>query len=83
MMAATGLYNSTLVRQSMNMVIFTEKEAAEYIKMSRGFLRQDRMNGARENRTPGPKFLKIGRSIRYLKDDLDSWLIQHRVNRIT
>jgi hypothetical protein len=42
----------------MNKIIFTEKETAEYIGMSRGFLRQDRMNGYRENRTPGPKFFK-------------------------
>lgn len=65
----------------MSKITLTEKEAAEYIGMSRSFLRQDRMNGIREKRTPGPKFLKIGRSIRYLKDDLDAWLNQHRVER--
>jgi predicted DNA-binding transcriptional regulator AlpA len=65
----------------MNKIIFTEKETAIYIGMSRGFLRQDRMNGYRENRTTGPRFLKIGRSIRYLKDDLDAWLMEHRINR--
>jgi len=59
----------------------TEKEAAEYIGMSPSFLRQDRMNGYRINRTPGPRFLKIGRSIRYLKEDLEAWLLQHRINR--
>ena len=62
--------------------ILTEKEAAEYIGMSRSFLRQDRMNGYRATRTPGPQFLKIGRSIRYLKEDLQAWLLQHRINRI-
>jgi predicted DNA-binding transcriptional regulator AlpA len=65
----------------MNKTTFTETEASTYIGMSRSFLRQDRMNGVRENRTPGPKFLKIGRSVRYLKEDLDIWLAQHRVNR--
>ena len=30
----------------------TEQEAARYIAMSRSFLRQGRMNGDRENRTP-------------------------------
>lgn len=58
--------------------IFKEKEAAEYIGMSRSFLRQDRMNGLRERRTAGPSFIKIGRSIRYLKEDLDAWLMKHR-----
>lgn len=58
--------------------VFKEIEAASYICMSRSFLSQDRSYGALENRTPGPKYIRIGRSIRYLKDDLDSWLDQHR-----
>jgi len=56
----------------------TEREAACYIGMSRSFLRQDRMNGHVEGRTPGPAYIRIGRAIRYLKDDLDCWLEQHR-----
>lgn len=59
----------------------TEKEAAEYIGMSRSFLRQDRMNGYRETRTRGPDYLKFGRAIRYRKEDLDAWLMEHLVNR--
>ncbi|WP_237759190.1 DNA-binding protein [Legionella erythra] len=35
-------------------------------------------HGTLANRTPGPKYIKIGRSVRYLKDDLDSWLDLHR-----
>ena len=58
--------------------VFKESEAANYICMSRSFLSQDRMNGTLKNRTPGPTYIKIGRSIRYLKDDLDSWLDYHR-----
>lgn len=57
---------------------FKENEAALYIGMSRSFLRQGRMNGDRENRTPTPPYLKIGRSVRYLKEDLDHWLEQFR-----
>jgi len=57
---------------------YKEAEAANYICMSRSFLSQDRVNGTLVNRTPGPNYIKIGRSIRYLKDDLDSWLDQHR-----
>ena len=56
----------------------TEAQAAQYVAMSRSYLRQDRMNGKREGRTPGPAFLKIGRSVRYLKEDLDKWLEQFR-----
>lgn len=62
----------------MDKRVFKEVEAANYICMSRSFLSQDRVNGALKNRTPGPKFIKIGRSIRYLKEDLDVWLDQQR-----
>ena len=56
----------------------TEKEVASYIGMSRSFLRQARMHGKRRNRTPGPPFIKIGRKILYLEDDLDAWLEENR-----
>jgi predicted DNA-binding transcriptional regulator AlpA len=59
----------TLMRRCL-----TEKEAANYIGMSIAFLRKDRSEGKIGNRTPGPKYLKIGKSIRYLKDELDRWL---------
>ncbi len=56
----------------------SEAEAANYIGMSRSFLRQARMDGKRLNRTPGPPFTNVGRKILYLKDDLDGWLEAHR-----
>jgi hypothetical protein len=56
----------------------SESEAADYIGMSRSFLRQARMDGHRQYRTPGPPYTQIGRKILYLKDDLDSWLERHR-----
>ncbi len=57
----------------------TEKQAADYIGMSRSFLRQARMNGDRDKRTPGPTYIRIGsRSIRYLIEDLDEWLERWR-----
>jgi len=62
----------------LNINAVSEKDAAAYICMSRSFLRQGRMNGDRENRTPTPPYLKIGRSVRYLKQDLDTWLEQFR-----
>jgi predicted DNA-binding transcriptional regulator AlpA len=54
--------------------VLSEKEAAEYIGMSRSFLRQDRMNGTLPNRTIGPPYIKIGRSVKYLIEDLDLFL---------
>ena len=56
----------------------TEQQAAHYLSMSRSFLRQGRMNGDRENRTPTPPYYKIGRSVRYKISDLDTWLEQFR-----
>ena len=57
-----------------NIRAFSEKEASEYIGMSRSFLRQSRMEGNRKGRKSSPRFIKIGRSVRYLKEDLDLWL---------
>jgi predicted DNA-binding transcriptional regulator AlpA len=59
---------------TQNKRALSEIETAEYIGMSRSFLRQSRMEGNRENRTPAPPFIKIGRAVRYIKDDLDNWL---------
>lgn len=56
--------------------ILTEQEISYYIGMSRSFLRQARMSGNRLNHTPAPPFIKIGRSVRYLREDLDDWLDQ-------
>ena len=53
---------------------FREREAAEYLGMSTSFLRKDRMHGKRDGYTPGPRWIRIGRSVRYLKEDLDAWL---------
>ena len=55
-------------------------EAAKYIRMSRSFLSQYRMNGDRDGRTSGPRCLRLGRSIRYRRQDLDEWLNSKHVN---
>ena len=60
---------------------YNEHEAAAYIGMSVSYLRLSRMDGDRANRTPGPNFIKIGKAVRYLKEDLDAWLEAHRVTR--
>jgi predicted DNA-binding transcriptional regulator AlpA len=63
--------------------VLTEIETSAYIGMSRSYLRQARMDGNRENRTPAPPFIKIGRSVRYLREDLDNWLDQfHRLEHL-
>ncbi len=52
----------------------TDAEAARYIGMSGSWLRQARMNGNPD----APPYIKIGRSVRYLREDLDTWLEQRR-----
>ena len=58
----------------MKSPVLFEKEAAEYIKMSVSYLRNDRCYGARGNSTPGPRYVKQGRAVRYRIEALDQWL---------
>ena len=57
----------------------SESEAAIYIGVARISLRQGRCEGRRENRMPPPPYIKLGRKILYLRDDLDRWLEMYRV----
>ena len=57
---------------------FSSREAAVYLGVSDQFLRVDRCDGYREGRTPGPEYFKIGRLVRYLREDLDAWLDLHQ-----
>ncbi len=56
--------------------VLNEEETSEYIGMSRSYLRQARMEGIRKNRKIAPPFIKIGRAVRYLREDLDQWLTE-------
>jgi hypothetical protein len=61
--------------------ILNEYDAAAYIGMSVSYLRADRWRGRVGASTPGPAYLRLGRTIRYRRDDLDSWLMERRVDR--
>ena len=52
---------------------FTTAEAARYLGISESYLRSGRMK-TRKTNAPQPPYLKIGRTVRYLKADLDKWL---------
>jgi len=52
----------------------TEKETAHYLGVSCSVLRHARMDGDRKDKFKSPPFIKLGRAVRYLKDDLDRWL---------
>ena len=56
--------------------VLTESEAAAYVGFTRAALRAWRRRGCR---TRGPAFIRFSRSVRYLKADLDGWLVRHRV----
>lgn len=66
-------------KSAIEPAVMVEQDAASYIGMSVAYLRQSRMNGNRDGRTPAPPWISIGRSIRYRRDDLDSWLTTRRV----
>lgn len=65
--------------ESAARVLLTESETAQYLSVSRPFLRKARMNGDRTGHAPGPPFLKAGRMIRYRVADLDQWIEAHLV----
>ncbi len=48
--------------------LLDEKDVAEVFRISRQTLRVWRMNGR------GPIFIRVGRCIRYRREDLDVWL---------
>jgi predicted DNA-binding transcriptional regulator AlpA len=58
----------------------TEVEAAAYICMSVAFLRMSRCRGVLSNHTPPPPYLKLGKTVRYNRADLDRWLEDRRVD---
>ena len=57
----------------------TTQQTSDYLQVSESFLRQSRVEGKREGRTPGPPFVRVGRVVRYRLSDLDAWLSEHRV----
>ena len=58
-----------------------EAEAALYLGVSISTLRKSRMDGERKNRLPPPPYLRAGRKVLYLIDDLDLWLESQRVTQ--
>jgi hypothetical protein len=61
--------------------LLRDEEAGAYISMSAAYLRADRCRGHVGGSTPGPAFLRMGRTIRYRREDLDAWLAERRVDR--
>lgn len=54
---------------------FSTAQASHYLGVSESLLRQSRMNGEREDRIDGPRWVTLGkRKIIYYLEDLDAWL---------
>jgi excisionase family DNA binding protein len=52
--------------------VFTTEQAATYCGLSRRTFEGHRLTGR------GPRFLKLGRSVRYALEDLEAWLAASR-----
>ncbi len=63
---------------SVEKAFLTEIEVAEYLKMSRNFLRLARQRLKANGKSAGPPFVKMGRSVRYMRADLDAWIDQNK-----
>ncbi len=48
--------------------------AAQYLSLAESTLEKARVSGA------GPRYLKLGRAVRYLRSDLDAWMAARAVN---
>lgn len=57
--------------------LYTTKEAAAYMGISESYLKKIRCEGQIRERLGPPPFIRIGsgrKGIRYVKEDLDTWI---------
>lgn len=59
--------------ENQNRAVMTVSEAAEYLGLAQSTLNKWRCFGG------GPKFLKLGKAIRYRLSDLDDFLAAHQM----
>lgn len=61
----------------------SEEEAARFLGISRSSLRKGRMPSRRAAQMSSPPFVKMGRRVLYLVDDLEQWLqgLRHDAER--
>jgi excisionase family DNA binding protein len=56
------------------MTLLTQREAAEELRLSERTLERLRVTGE------GPKFIRMGRSIRYRFADIETWIVSQMVS---
>ncbi len=64
--------------QTVGPLAVNEAQAANALGISVSALRKARMNGTRANHLPPPPFVRIGRRVVYVVDDLRDYLERHR-----
>jgi hypothetical protein len=74
--AATG---TLVARGARPRRMVTEREAAEFLGFSCGFLRASRL---RNPRCAGPPHIRVGRAVRYDLRDLEDWVREHRLTAL-
>jgi len=57
----------------------SEGDAARYLGISQSSLRKGRMAGRRTAQMSSPPFVKMGRRVVYLIEDLDAWISTNRI----
>jgi hypothetical protein len=70
---------ATVVRGGRPRRLVKEREAAEFLGLSCGFLRASRLQNPR---CGGPPFIRVGRSVRYDLRDLEDWVREHRLTSV-
>jgi excisionase family DNA binding protein len=74
---STQLMRGTQMNQPETRRLLKVQEAAEYTSMSKHTLNGLRVKGG------GPKFVKLGSSVRYQVSDLDEWIRSNKVAHTT
>lgn len=54
--------------------VFDTDEAAKFLGVSRQLLELLRVQGG------GPRYAKLGRLVRYRRESLDQWLVEHEIS---
>lgn len=55
---------------------FSPEHAARYVQRSESWLKELRIG--KRTKCNGPPFIRLGRRIRYLRSDLDAWILAGR-----
>ena len=65
------LLELTMISEERSEYALNTSEAADVIGLSTSFLEKARIN---QTRFPGPKFIKLGKRVLYLRSELDKYL---------